>query len=124
MKEGRRFIVQYILMNKNKPLCKIAIDEENHYIINDVIEVYSDKIAFPIGIDIISGKPQKKSLAKWWAGRAILGSRIGGHSFEMIFLWKWARLYLIVLMCRQIWIICRRIVRQMVCFLKNGYEIK
>ena len=74
--------MQYILMNKNKPLCKIAIDEENHYIINDIIEVYSDRIAFPIGIDIISGKPQKKSLAKWWAGRAIPGSRIGGHSFE------------------------------------------
>lgn len=72
----------YILMNKNWPLCKISIDTEEHFLIEKILDVYADKKFFPIGVDIIAGRPQKKSLAKWWASRAIPGSRIGGNSFE------------------------------------------
>ena len=72
--------MDYILMNKNTPLCRLAIDMEN-YVISDILEVYNSQ-AFPVGVDFIAGKPQKKSLAKWWAGRAIPGSRIGAASFE------------------------------------------
>ena len=71
----------YILMNKQIPLCKLQIDTMDNYIIEDVLEVYNTA-AFPIGVDIVAGKPQKKSLAKWWAGRAVPGSRVGGSSFE------------------------------------------
>ena len=71
----------YILMNKQTPLCKLQIDTMDNFIIEDVLEVY-DTAAFPIGVDIVAGKPQKKSLAKWWAGRAVPGSRVGGSSFE------------------------------------------
>ena len=68
-------------MNKQIPLCKLQIDTMDNYIIEDVLEVYNTA-AFPIGVDIVAGKPQKKSLAKWWAGRAVPGSRVGGSSFE------------------------------------------
>lgn len=73
--------MQYILMNKNTPLCRLAIDTDDHYIVEDILEVYNTA-AFPIGVDIIGNKPQKKSLAKWWAGRSIPGSRIGAENFE------------------------------------------
>lgn len=71
----------YILMNKQTPLCKLQIDTSDNFIIEDILEVY-DTAAFPIGVDIVTGKPQKKSLAKWWASRAVPGSRVGGSSFE------------------------------------------
>ena len=71
----------YILMNKQTPLCKLQIDTSDNFIIEDILEVYNTA-AFPIGVDIVAGKPQKKSLAKWWAGRAVPGSRVGGSSFE------------------------------------------
>lgn len=71
----------YILMNKQTPLCKLQIDTSDNFIIEDILEVYNT-VAFPIGVDIVAGKPQKKSLAKWWAGRAVPGSRVGGSSFE------------------------------------------
>lgn len=73
--------MQYILLNKYTPLCKLQIDTQDNYIISDILEIYNVK-AFPVGVDIIRGVPQKKSLAKWWAGRAIPGSRIGANSFE------------------------------------------
>lgn len=72
--------MQYILMNKNVPLCKIFIDE--NFIIEKITDIYADKKFFPIGVDVINNRPQKKSLAKWWAGRAIPGSRIGANNFE------------------------------------------
>ena len=71
----------YILMNKQIPLCKLQIDTLENFIIEDILEVY-ETAAFPIGVDIVAGKPQKKSLAKWWASRAVPGSRVGGSSFE------------------------------------------
>lgn len=71
----------YILMNKQTPLCKLQIDTSDNFIIEDILEVYNTA-AFPIGVDIVAGKPQKKSLAKWWVGRAVPGSRVGGSSFE------------------------------------------
>ncbi len=71
----------YILMNKQTPLCKLQIDTLDNFIIEDILEVYNSA-AFPIGVDIVAGKPQKKSLAKWWASRAVPGSRVGGSSFE------------------------------------------
>ena len=70
----------YILMNKQIPLCKLQIDTLDNFIIEDILEVY-ETAAFPIGVDIVAGKPQKKSLAKWWASRAVPGSRVGGSSF-------------------------------------------
>lgn len=73
--------MEYVLMNKNNPLCKIIIDNEN-FIIEKISEVYANKTLFPIGVDVINNIPQKKSLAKWWANRAIPGSRIGANSFE------------------------------------------
>jgi hypothetical protein len=71
--------MEYILMNKNIELCKITIDPEN-YILSKVLDVYNIK-AFPVGVELIKGQPQIKSLAKWWNGRAIPGSRIGVDSF-------------------------------------------
>ena len=79
--------MDYVLMNKNKPLCRLSIDMEN-YVIDDILEVFNQK-AFPVGVDFIGGKPQKKSLAKWWAGRAIPGSRIGAASFERRYGLNW-----------------------------------
>ena len=55
--------MDYVLMNKNKPLCRLSIDMEN-YVIDDILEVFNQK-AFPVGVDFIGGKPQKKSLANW-----------------------------------------------------------
>ncbi len=86
------YTMEYILMNKNKPLCKISIDSEQHFIIENILDVYAPKEAFPIGVDIVAGRPQRKSLAKWWAGRAIPGSRIGGSSFEQRYQVKLAAL--------------------------------
>lgn len=71
--------MEYILMNKNIKLCKIAIDSEN-YILSKVLEVYNTD-AFPVGVELINGQPQVKSLSKWWNSRAIPGSRIGVDSF-------------------------------------------
>lgn len=82
--------MDYVLMNKNTALCRLSIDMEN-YVIDDVFEVYN-KDAFPVGVDFTGGKPQKKSLAKWWAGRAIPGSRIGAASFERRYAVKLASL--------------------------------
>ena len=82
--------MDYVLMNKNKPLCRLSIDMEN-YVIDDILEVFNQK-AFPVGVNFIGGKPQKKSLAKWWAGRAIPGSRIGAASFERRYAVKLAAL--------------------------------
>ena len=62
-----------------------------NYVIDDILEVFNQK-AFPVGVDFIGGKPQKKSLAKWWAGRAIPGSRIGAASFERRYAVKLAAL--------------------------------
>ena len=75
--------MEYILMNKNQPLCRLSIDTDNDYLINEILEVYTaNKDAFPMGVYIINGKPEKQSLAKWWAGRAIPCSRIGINNFE------------------------------------------
>ena len=46
--------MDYVLMNKNKPLCRLSIDMEN-YVIDDILEVFNQK-AFPVGVDFIGGK--------------------------------------------------------------------
>ena len=66
----------YILMNKQTPLCKLQIDTMDNFIIEDVLEVYNTA-AFPIGVDIVAGKPQKKSLAKALAITAGIGGISG-----------------------------------------------
>ena len=45
--------MDYVLMNKNKPLCRLSIDMEN-YVIDDILEVFNQK-AFPVGVDFIGG---------------------------------------------------------------------
>lgn len=61
--------MNYILMNKNNPILKCEIDNENN--ISKIMEIYEEKY-LPYGI-----KPLLKDLNKWWNMRAIPDTRIG-----------------------------------------------
>lgn len=63
----------FTLMNKHTPVAELNIDEDTASILK-VTEVINLKY-LPVGITIINGLPDKKSLNDWWRGRSIPASR-------------------------------------------------
>lgn len=66
--------MEYILCNKNHPVCRLVINQNG--LIEQVVEVY-EKAYAPVGV-----VPEDKfSLYEWWKGRSIPASREGLSSF-------------------------------------------
>ena len=62
--------MDFVLMLKNVPVCKIKMDESGH--IDNVLEVY-DENYLPVGVSLSA----RNSLYEWWRGRSIPASRNG-----------------------------------------------
>jgi hypothetical protein len=67
--------MQYTLMHKNTTVAELEIDDELGTV-SKVGEVHSFE-HLPVGMQIISGKPNRRDLNNWWSGRAIPASRSG-----------------------------------------------
>lgn len=64
-----------ILMNKNKPIVQLELDDDMATILK-VIKTYELDF-LPVGIDVKTGIPNKRELNEWWFGRSIPVSRSG-----------------------------------------------
>ncbi|MGD8399898.1 MAG: excisionase [Bacillota bacterium] len=67
--------MNYTLMNKHTPVVGLSIDEETASIIKVGQVLHPEYL--PVGIMIIKGIPDRKSLNDWWRGRSIPASRSG-----------------------------------------------
>jgi hypothetical protein len=67
--------MDYTLMNKRMPVVEVSIDEANAAIVKVGRLFHPDYL--PVGIPIIRGIPDRKSLNDWWRGRAIPAIRSG-----------------------------------------------
>lgn len=65
----------YTLMNKHTPVVELNIDEDTGAILKVAQVIHLEYL--PIGIVIIKGLPDRKSLNDWWRGRSIPASRSG-----------------------------------------------
>ncbi|HWQ43479.1 MAG TPA: excisionase [Desulfosporosinus sp.] len=65
----------YTLMNKHTPVVELNIDEDTGTILKIAQVIHLEYL--PIGISIIKGLPDRKSLNDWWRGRSIPASRSG-----------------------------------------------
>ena len=63
------------LMNKHTPVAKLHIDDDTASILKVTEVVHPEHL--PIGIIIINGLPDRRSLNDWWRGRSIPASRSG-----------------------------------------------
>lgn len=64
-----------ILMNKNRPVVELELDEDTATIVKVRKNYETDFL--PVGIDVKTGVPNKKELNEWWLGRSIPASRSG-----------------------------------------------
>ena len=65
----------YTLMNKHTPVVELNIDEDTCVILKVARVIHLEYL--PVGIAIIKGLPDRKSLNDWWRGRSIPASRSG-----------------------------------------------
>lgn len=65
----------YTLMNKHTPVVELNIDEDTGAILKVAQVIHLEYL--PVGIAIIKGLPDRKSLNDWWRGRSIPASRSG-----------------------------------------------
>jgi len=63
------------LMNKHTPVVELNIDEDTGAILKVAQVIHPEYLS--IGIAIIKGLPDRKSLNDWWRGRSIPASRSG-----------------------------------------------
>lgn len=72
--------MEFVLMSKNVPVCKLQMDASGH--IENVLEIYNEKY-LPVGVSLNA----RNSLYEWWKGRSIPASRNGLskvlHSFDI-----------------------------------------
>lgn len=64
-----------ILMNKNRPVVELELDEDTAAIVKVRKNYETDFL--PVGIDVKTGVPNKKELNEWWLGRSIPENRLG-----------------------------------------------
>lgn len=67
--------MEYTLMHKNRAVAELIIDE-TYGTITKISEIYCQE-HIPLGVPIRDGRPDKKALYDWWAGRSIPASRSG-----------------------------------------------
>ncbi len=65
----------FTLMNKHTPVVELNIDVETAGILKVEQVIHPDFL--PVGISIVNGIPDRKSLNDWWRGRSIPASRSG-----------------------------------------------
>ncbi len=63
-----------ILMNKNRPVVELELDEDTATIVKVRKNYETDFL--PVGIDVKTGVPNKKELNEWWLGRSIHENRM------------------------------------------------
>lgn len=63
-----------ILMNKNRPVVELELDEDTATIVKVRKNYETDFL--PVGIDVKTGVPNKKELNEWWLGRSIPENRM------------------------------------------------
>lgn len=63
------------LMNKYTPVIELNIDDDTASILKVTEVIHPEHL--PIGVAIVNGLPDKKSLNDWWRGRSIPASRSG-----------------------------------------------
>ena len=62
--------MQFLLMSKDIPVCKLQMDSEGH--IDEIIEILNEAY-LPVGVSL----NVRNSLYEWWKGRSIPASRSG-----------------------------------------------
>ncbi|GHT77850.1 hypothetical protein FACS1894104_0130 [Actinomycetota bacterium] len=67
--------MNYTLMHKTLPVLELDIDLETTAI-SRIMDVYQLE-HLPVGVEIVDGRPSRRSLNNWWQGRAIPASRSG-----------------------------------------------
>lgn len=67
--------MEYILMHKNIAVAELTIDETVASI-SGIGDVYNPE-HIPVGVPLIKGRPDRKSLHDWWIRRSIPASRSG-----------------------------------------------
>ncbi|AGL00419.1 hypothetical protein [Desulfoscipio gibsoniae] len=63
------------LMNKRTPIVELNIDDDTATILKVTKVIHPEYL--PVGIPLVNGLPDRKSLNDWWRGRSIPASRSG-----------------------------------------------